>query len=144
MKLIRKARRFSLPRVSSLAGISKGLLSELVLMIDACNSHAALTARVKELEEIQKNSAKRDGNWIDQWGACKVCDGELPAGHTNDCDVFKLEDKVRSLQARLESAEKELAVLREVAEAAKFHKCHTTPCLICAALAALPKKGTTT
>ncbi len=33
----------------------------------------------------------RDGNWMDEWGACKVCGGEIPHGHANNCDIFKLE-----------------------------------------------------
>jgi hypothetical protein len=36
-------------------------------------------------------SADRDGNWMDKWGACKVCDGEIPYGHTENCDLYKLE-----------------------------------------------------
>lgn len=33
----------------------------------------------------------RDGNWIDKYGACKVCDGEIPYGHTENCDIYKME-----------------------------------------------------
>lgn len=42
-----------------------------------------------------KCSADRDGNWLDKWGACKVCDGEIPHGHTNNCDIYKLECTIR-------------------------------------------------
>jgi hypothetical protein len=38
---------------------------------------------------------ERNGNWIDRWGACKVCGGEIPHGHTENCDIYKLECSVR-------------------------------------------------
>lgn len=38
-------------------------------------------------------SADRDGNWLDKWGACKVCGGEIPHGHTEYCDLYKLEQR---------------------------------------------------
>ena len=38
-------------------------------------------------------SADRDGSWMDNWGACKVCDGEIPHGHTENCDLYKLEQR---------------------------------------------------
>jgi hypothetical protein len=46
-------------------------------------------------------SADRDGNWLDKWGACKVCDGEIPHGHTNNCDIYKLECTVRRYEQLL-------------------------------------------
>lgn len=39
----------------------------------------------------------RNGNWIDKWGCCKVCNGEIPYGHTNDCDIYKLEMENKQL-----------------------------------------------
>lgn len=47
-------------------------------------------------------SMDRDGNWIDQWGACKVCDGEIPHGHAERCDIYKLERKIAELTQLLE------------------------------------------
>lgn len=44
---------------------------------------------------------KRDGNWIDEWGSCKLCGGEIPHGHTNNCDLYKLETEARTAQADL-------------------------------------------
>jgi len=49
-----------------------------------------------------KGSVERDGNWMDKWGACKVCDGEIPHGHTDNCDIFKLECEVARLRDALE------------------------------------------
>lgn len=48
-------------------------------------------------------SADRDGNWLDEWGACKVCDGEIPHGHTNNCDIYKLECEIRRLRDALKT-----------------------------------------
>ena len=45
------------------------------------------------------NETPRDGNWIDEWGSCKVCGGEIPHGHTNKCDIGKLEQELN--EARL-------------------------------------------
>lgn len=42
---------------------------------------------------------ERDGNWMDKHGACKVCDGEIPYGHTDNCDIWKLEKELRELNA---------------------------------------------
>lgn len=44
-------------------------------------------------------SGQRDGNWMDESGACKVCDGEIPHGHSGNCDIYKLERQVAELAA---------------------------------------------
>ena len=44
------------------------------------------------------SETKRDGKWIDKWGACKVCDGEIPYGHTENCDIYKLEQEISKLK----------------------------------------------
>jgi hypothetical protein len=41
---------------------------------------------------------KRDGNWMDSWGACVCCDGEIPSGHQPNCDIHKLQMKVYDLE----------------------------------------------
>lgn len=46
-------------------------------------------------EQAVAKACKRDGNWLDKWGACKVCGGEIPHGHTVNCDIYKLECEVR-------------------------------------------------
>ncbi len=45
----------------------------------------------------------RDGNWLDEWGSCRVCGGEIPYGHTDNCDIFKSEKKIRELEQSRES-----------------------------------------
>ena len=65
--------------------------------------------KVKEyfslLAAERENKTKRDGNWIDGMGACKVCDGEIPHGHTNNCDIWKLEQQLAAEREKLESIE---------------------------------------
>lgn len=39
-----------------------------------------------------------NGNWIDAWGACKLCGGEIPYGHTDSCDIWKLERELNNLK----------------------------------------------
>lgn len=43
-------------------------------------------------------TTNRDGNWMDKSGACKICDGELPHGHADNCDVYKQEQQIAALQ----------------------------------------------
>lgn len=43
----------------------------------------------------------RDGRWMDKWGACKVCDGEIPHGHSDNCDLYKLEREVSALKSAI-------------------------------------------
>ena len=57
----------------------------------------AATAKLRETN-------KRDGNWIDKDGACKVCDGEIPHGHTSNCDIWKLEQENAKLRTAIEHA----------------------------------------
>lgn len=46
-------------------------------------------------------SDTRNGKWIDEWGACRVCDGEIPHGHTPNCDYWKLEQERDAAVAKL-------------------------------------------
>jgi hypothetical protein len=40
-----------------------------------------------------KPSDERNGCFLDKQWCCKVCDGEIPDGHTDRCDIWKLEKK---------------------------------------------------
>jgi hypothetical protein len=41
---------------------------------------------------------KRDGDWMDEFGCCKLCDGEVPNGHTENCYIWKLEQQITALK----------------------------------------------
>lgn len=59
-----------------------------------------------ELAEMQAAIAElivRDGNWLDKWGSCRVCGGEIPYGHTNNCDIYKQEKETIVLRAEREA-----------------------------------------
>lgn len=43
-----------------------------------------------------------NGKWIDEWGACRVCSGEIPHGHTPNCDLFNMETQIRTMRHALE------------------------------------------
>lgn len=45
-----------------------------------------------------------NGNWLDEFGACRVCGGEIPLGHTDNCDLYKLEKQNRLLETQLAEA----------------------------------------
>ena len=46
-----------------------------------------------------KPSDERNGCFLDKTWCCKVCDGEIPDGHTDDCDIWKLDKKHRDFIA---------------------------------------------
>jgi hypothetical protein len=46
-----------------------------------------------------KPSDERNGSFLDSMWCCKVCDGEIPDGHTDNCDIWKLEKKHRDFIA---------------------------------------------
>lgn len=46
-----------------------------------------------------KPSDERNGCFLDKMWCCKVCDGEIPDGHTDDCYIWKLEKKHRDFIA---------------------------------------------
>ena len=48
---------------------------------------------------------KQDGNWFsDRFGECKLCGGEIPHGHSRNCDILKYEMKIRELENELKDA----------------------------------------
>lgn len=49
---------------------------------------------------------ERDGDFCDRFGACKVCDGEIPYGHTDKCYIWKVEAERNALREKLDSLEK--------------------------------------
>jgi hypothetical protein len=73
---------------------------------DKAREHVQDLIQCSEQLECELNYFKsinvRDGDWIDRGGACKVCDGEIPHGHTNECDIYKLECQVRQWKAMAE------------------------------------------
>lgn len=60
-------------------------------------------ARVLEGELISRQTAyladRPNGEWIDKWGSCRVCGGEIPHGHMPKCDVFRYERVERAADA---------------------------------------------
>jgi len=47
-----------------------------------------------------KPSDDRNGCFLDSMWCCKVCGGEIPSGHTNNCDLWKLEKTLREIRDR--------------------------------------------
>lgn len=54
-----------------------------------------------DFDGVNPKAARRDGDWMDECGACKVCDGEIPHGHTDNCDIYKLEREIARLRQAL-------------------------------------------
>lgn len=49
-------------------------------------------------ECLRLREDNRNGKWIDVFGACRVCGGEIPHGHSEHCDYYALEKEVRELR----------------------------------------------
>lgn len=69
------------PPIPSISGIGK-LADEI----------AALECHLEDINGVNK----RDGSWMDKLGCCRVCDGEIPEGHTAECDYYKLEQRLEA------------------------------------------------
>lgn len=55
----------------------------------------------KERDDARKALAeanKKDGAWLDKWGACRLCGGEIPHGHTNSCHIYIQEMEITALK----------------------------------------------
>jgi len=55
-------------------------------------------------------------SWVDEMGACKVCQGEVPHGHHADCDILKMETEIKDLKAIIVSLEEERKILKAFLE----------------------------
>lgn len=53
----------------------------------------------------------RDGSWIDKWGSCRVCGGEIPHGHSHNCDYWMLEQELQAVKKDMSGLEKKATVL---------------------------------
>lgn len=66
------------------------------------NLLSAIEARqmlIYVLASLRPAAEPRNGEWSDKWGACKLCDGEIPYGHTDNCHIWKLEQRITVLTA---------------------------------------------
>lgn len=64
-------------------------------------------------EKLPENREARDGKWIDKFGCCKLCDGEIPHGHTNSCDLYAIEQERDQLKAMAEKAREQCGKLED-------------------------------
>lgn len=69
-------------------------------IIEAANEierlRGELTAAQKDRKRwavLAASIAERDGKFLDSEWCCKLCDGEIPDGHTDNCDLWKAEKK---------------------------------------------------
>jgi hypothetical protein len=46
----------------------------------------------------------RNGDFMDEYGCCKVCNGEIPYGHFNHCDIYKLETRIHEFESEITAA----------------------------------------
>lgn len=68
----------------------------------------------KNVAESKTPMDERNGDWVDSFGCCKLCDGEIPYGHLDECRIWKLERELAEAKAREATARAE--ALEEAAE----------------------------
>lgn len=44
----------------------------------------------------------KSGEWLDEFGACVACDGEIPHGHRPNCEIHKMQMSIRTMRHALE------------------------------------------
>jgi len=47
---------------------------------------------------------KRNDHWMDEFGRCKVCNGEIPQGHSEHCYIYKLENRIDKFESEIMAA----------------------------------------
>ncbi len=79
-------------------------LAHEIIYADHANLHRITTGAqlLANFERaVVRLQCNRDGNWMDEWGACRVCGGEIPHGHTENCDHYKQGKGIIHLTAEL-------------------------------------------
>jgi hypothetical protein len=90
---------------------------------DVANLRDCITALQSRLEAAEGENGRLkemklpipDGDWLGKFGDCKLCGGEIPYGHTDNCHIWKMEQKVTSLQSQLTAAESRAQQAEEMA-----------------------------
>lgn len=73
--------------------------------LDSLSGAEVIVGAINEVLRRRATRDGRDGNWLDEDGSCKVCDGEIPYGHTDACDIWKLEKEIKELKAKASAVE---------------------------------------
>ena len=87
--------------------VSRKLYDDLLALSglsDPPNGRIGTNVIMAKLSSL-RDEWKRDGNWIDKWGSCRVCGGEIPYGHTDNCDIWKMEKEIKSLKDQIAGME---------------------------------------
>ena len=74
-----------------------------------------VTTFSERLNTIMKNMGGDDNDpadWMDSWGCCKICGGEIPYGHINTCYVYTKDQEIKELKEQIEVLEDEVARLQ--------------------------------
>lgn len=57
-------------------------------------------------------SDQYNGDWFGKFGECKLCGGDIPHGHSDNCHIWKTDEEARSLRTQITqlTAERDEAV----------------------------------
>lgn len=94
--VLRRAAERGLGHAHDIGGVDlwQHVLDELAVFRAQVEEAADRRAR---LEAVEAQSPM--GSWIDGWGACRTCGGEIPDGHLPSCDYWRLEQEVARWRA---------------------------------------------
>jgi hypothetical protein len=73
-----------------------------------------------------RGNDKDDSSWMGSWGECKICQGEIPYGHTETCFIYKCERTDRQFREALEALLKRYVTLVESGDAGNWN-CEEEP-----------------
>jgi hypothetical protein len=102
--------------------VTKKCANDLDMLIneyntDRPNAHNGMQTLLSQVKRYGKKPVPND--WIDEWGACKICEGEIPHGHSPDCAYYSLEIQLKdAITAQVEMGE-EMNALRDGRQAAE-------------------------
>lgn len=90
--------------VTALSGADELAVEWAIRHLDGLPEHW-VAADERGHETASRQPAYRDeepGDWMDKWGACKVCGGEIPEGHAQHCQLWKLQMAEAGYKSALE------------------------------------------
>jgi len=74
----------------------------------AARMHKTLNKLVEKMGGDDNNPA----DWMDSWGCCKICSGEIPHGHHSNCYVYTTDNEIKELKEQIKVLEDEVARLQ--------------------------------
>lgn len=59
---------------------------------------AAFEENIKTITKNMGGDDKDVSDWMDSYGCCKICGGEIPYGHQENCVIYSYEKRIKELE----------------------------------------------